>query len=312
MTTPPSDDSLPLDDFNFWFALKLAADAKDWPLISEYLHSSPTQQTPRHTLTIPVLEGAILAGKSAVVTELLARGYTPDHDTLKTITDKLEFVPDQEQEAVAAAFKLVVSAAPQADVRKLVSDAWRRNCATVVVPQLAGAGFDVLLGGDVIDLALAQDKPELMQLLFEQGISPFAPKLLHAMLGGPAPDADVRQVWWMATCAHRDARAALARFDHMKAAGHQWRAAAFINPIAYDQTGAEITLLGVLAAYGRVGEVFDARHWREARDEALALHERLGIYGVQDKVSLAPFVAALNRDAMQARTRAQRTGKFKL
>ena len=310
MTTP--DDGLPQDDFSFWFALKLAFDAKDWPLVTEYLQSSPDQQTPRHTLTIPVFEGAILAGKAAVVADMLSRGYAPNHDTLKTIMDKLEFVEPQEQEAVAQAFKLVVAVAPQTDVRKLVSDAWRRNCATVVVPQLAAAGFDVLLGGDVVDIVIDESRPELMQLLIEQGMSPFAPKMLRAVFDEERRDEDTHKVWWMAACAHGEARSAVTRFEHMRVAGNQWRAAAFINPISYDRTGAEITLLGVLSAYGRVNEVFDARYWREARDEALKLHEGLAAYGVQQKVSLAPFVAALNREAMNVRTRNQRPGKFKL
>lgn len=312
MTTTSSDGGLPPDDFSFWFALKLAVDAKDWPLVSEYLESSPAQPTPRHTLTIPVLHAAVLTGRPAIAAALLARGFVPVHDDLKTITDQLEFTPVDDLERVAAAFDHVIKAAPDADIRKLVGDAWRRTCASVVVPQLAAAGIDVLLGGDAVDIAIDAAKPELMQLLIEQGMSPFAPKMLRAVFDDSRRDEDTHKVWWMAACAHREARAALARFEQMQKSGDPWHAAAFINPIAYDKTGAEITLLGILCAYGRVGEIFDARHWQHTRDDALKLHDMLAIYGMKDKVSLAPFVAGLNRTAVQARTRNQRAGKFKL
>ena len=97
-----------------------------------------------------------------------------------------------------------------------------------------------------------------------------------------------------------------------RAAGNQWRAAAFINPISYDRTGAPVTLLGILAARGRLTEVFDARHWRAAREDAFKLHEALEAFGMKDKVSLAPFVAALKREDINARQQAQRPDKFKL
>lgn len=312
MTTPSPDDELPQDDFSFWFALNRAAEAKDWPLLTEYLHSTPAQKIPRHTLTIPVVEAAVLAGKLDLVKMLLSRGYVPNRDDLKTIVDKLEFIDPLEQEAVSQAFQPVVQAASAIDVRTLVADAWRRVAATVVVPQLAAAGFDVLLGGDAVEIAIDECRPELMQLLIEQGMSPFAPRMLREVFDEERRDEDTHKVWWMAACAHNEARAALARFDHMRASGGQWRAAAFINPISYDRTGAAVTLLGILAAQGRLAQIFDARHWREAREDAFVVHQALEAYGMKDKVSLAPFVAALNREDMRARQQGQRPDKFKL
>lgn len=312
MNMPDDDKELPADDFSFWFALNRAADAKDWPLLKEYLDASPTQKTPRHTLTIAVLEATVLAGKSALTADILSRGYVPRREDLKAIVDKLEFVDGAEQEAVAQAFAPVVAAASEIDVRTLIGDAWRQIAAPVVVPQLAAAGFDVLLGGDAVEIAIDECRPELMQLLIEQGMSPFAPKMLREVFDEERRDEDTHRVWWQAVCAHGDARTALARFDHMRAAGNQWRAAAFVNPISYDRTGAPVTLLGILAARGRLAEVFDARHWREAREDAFKLHEALDAYGMKGKVTLAPFVAALKREDIKARQQAQRPDKFKL
>lgn len=310
--TIPSDSPLSSDDFSFWFALKLAVDAKDWSLLSEQLEASPAQTTPRHTLTIPVLEAAVLAGKPAIVAALIARGFVPVHDDLRAVIDKIEFLPAENLERVRDAVQCVIKATSEADLRSLVTEAWNQIAAPAVIPQLALAGVDVLLGGDVIDNIVKQARPELMQLLIEQGMSPFAPQMISAMMGDQRRDNDVHQIWLRAVCAHRGARSALARFDHMRATGGQWRAAAFINPLFCDRSGAEVTLLGIVAAFGRVADVFDARHWQEAREDALALHAQLAEFNMQDKVSLAPFAAALNRGALHARTQTHRSGKFKL
>lgn len=298
--TPPSDE-LPMDSFNFWFALKTASGEKDWQKVSDLLESAADLPTPRHTLTMPVIEQAALAGKPAIVAEMIKRGFAPDHDTLRTIIDNIEFTPVENLDAVADACRHVLAATPDADVRKLVLAAWRQVAAPVVVPQLRAAGMDVLLGGDVIDVVLEQGRAELVQLLFEQQVSPFAPRLVSAMLDEANRDPDMHHAWWIKVCADAKAQSALARFDHMKTTGGSWRAAAFLNPLFYDDSGAEVTLLGILAARGRANEIFEGRFWRDSREDALKVHAALAQYGIKDQVSLAPLIAALNRDTMSAR-----------
>lgn len=312
MTTSDPDDALALDIFNFWFALKTAAQTGDWKQAQNILNDAPGYATPRHALITRVVGQAVLAGQAQIVAALTARGFVPDFDGLKDIGDKLEFVPPDHQHEVAAALRPLVRVALPDDCDKIVRLAWRQMEAPTVIAQLRAAGMDVLLGGEAAELVLLQERPALMQELLDQQMSPFAPVLVTAMLEDDASASEMRKVWWKHVCADPAAQAALERFDQMRAAGGPWMAAAFLNPLSCDNSGADVTLLGILAAHGRLEDVFDARYWRTTREDALKVHAALAAYGMERKVSLAPLIAALNREAVQARTPQQKRGKFKL
>ncbi len=312
MTTPDPDKELQSKDFSFWFALRGAVDSKDWAVVTQILSEHAGQHTPRHTLTVPVFSALVLAGKPALVADMLGRGYMPGHNDFAELIDKIDLTADEDKAQARQALCLALAALPAGEQRELVIQTWHRPSAPIFVPKLREAEVDVLLGGDVIDIAVSKNRADMIQLLIEQQISPMAPRLAKAMLADSMRDTDMYKAWWMALCANAQTQTGLRKFDHMRASGGQWRAAAFLNPIGYDKSGAEITLLGILAARGRAADIFDARYWRDAREDVFKVYDALEAYGIKDKVSLAALTATLNQQDTQARLRPARSDKFKL
>lgn len=93
----------------------------------------------------------------------------------------------------------------------------------------------------------------------------------------------------------------IARFRAKLAADEPVRAALFLNPHAHDAAGGAVTLLGVMAARGLLGEVFAAKVWRHHPEDVVTVHAALVEYGLQDKVSLAAVAAELRRQAIGRR-----------
>lgn len=298
------------DDFSLWFALKSAVGNADWPLVMQHLEETSGQNVVRHPLTIGVMQAAVGAGKPAVVQTLIARGYVPEKDDLKKAIDLIEFTEPEDLERVSEALRHLIAGIDTDDVRDIVAGVWRSSGARALVPQMAAAGMDVLLDGAVIDIVTHSQNPDLMQLMFEQGASPFAPQTVAAIVARGEGGEDVKRAWWLAACAHRDYKTALVKFDAMCMTGGSWHAGAFLNPLSYDKAGAPVTLLGILAAQGKLQDVFQASHWQDTPAQAIVVHDALAQYGLKDKVSLAPLAAAINRHALAQRK--NDSSRFKL
>ena len=308
MTT--QGDDMQGDDFSLWFALKSAVGTGDWPLVMQHLDETTTQNVVRHPLTIGVMQAAVGAGKPAIVQALIARGYVPEKDDLKKAIDLIEFTEPDDLERVSEALRHLTANIDAADLDEVVAGVWRSSGARALVAQMAAAGMDVLLDGAVIEIVTHSQNPDLMQLMFEQGASPFAPKTVAAIVARSEGGEDVKRAWWLAACAHRDYKTALVKFDAMCVTGGNWHAGAFLNPLSFDKAGAPVTLLGILAAQGKLDDVFQVAHWQDTPAQAVAVHDALAQYGLKDKVSLAPLAAAINRHTLAQRK--NDSSRFKL
>ncbi len=299
------------DDFTFWFALKTAALADDWGLVQAMLDEQPPRPVTRHALTIPVLSAAIAKGQGDIARAMLSRGFAPVRADVSTVLQGMSSVDKTQVKPAVDALRHLVDVFPATVISHEAEERWKGGYASEELAWLSQAGADITLQGRAIDLVLAQDEPALMQVLLEEGVSPFSARIVREM-SARAPQDALRVVWEEIILSHPDARAAGAVFQRLRTDATVWRAAMFMNPVGYDKTGAAVTLLGVLAALGRGGEVFDASRWHTNRQEAFAVHGALSAYGMRHAVSLAAFSAEMNRTTMRGKDAGRRGPHFKI
>lgn len=283
--------------FMTWFHLHSAAAGDDWAGVRKTLAASPAQ-LPRHSLTTPVMVRAVAAGADDVVDALLARGYEPER---QDIADILALVADDASPAAGACLGRLLSRLPQLDTVPFIRAAIKGRAAKRILPVLQAAGADLTLDGAALGHALAAESPEGLEALLSLGVySPFAPAVVAAI--GATDRADMKAAY-EEVMASAPENSLVDKFRAAAAAGQPVRAALFLNPHGYDDSGAAVTLLGVMAARGLLGEVFAAAVWRHHPDDVIAVHKALGPYGLAEKVSLADVAAELRRQDLQTRGR---------
>lgn len=303
---PPDLSDLGDAEFNLWFGLKSAALDDKWADVEKLLQESDPQSIPRHVLTEPVMLQAVVYGQEDVVKTLLARGYVPVEMDLQMVFQQIEegHVP-QLSEAVSnslAALVAAVSGDLQPFVRKLI-DSYE---VQTVLPIAAKAGIDVMQGGLCLEYVLRMGMQDAFIALQNQGVSLYAPSVVRQMVTIPAEEDDTEE--------QKIFRALLRqRATENNAEGgaiirHAWptpdedlRAAKFLNPYRIDANGEPVTLLGVMAAAGKAGSIFEnPARWRKYPAEAKLVFDMLVEFNVQDQASLAPLTAMLERERLVA------------
>jgi hypothetical protein len=307
---PPDLSDLTPDEFTNWFTLQRLARDEKWEMMRALLQEQAPGSLRRHPPLVSAVRAAIDEGEGGIVAEMAARGFAVEtEDMVEVIRSFIVSHWTGLQGRALDGWRAGLAAIKAVDRRAILDAALGDEKSDLIVAALHHAGFDVLRDGDVFARVIAQHDLAGFKGLLDAGLSVFAPAVVIAMTRMPPEDApaaafDLRHEWHRrVTTDNREGLDILLRGRIAEDA--PFRAAQFLNPYRHDGSGAPVTLLGVLAAHGRTGEIFaDPLRWAVHPLEAELVYKAFAEYGVVEEGALHGLAAHLS----QARLAAARRG----
>lgn len=328
--SPKSGDAL----WQYWFSLKTDARARSWETLRHRLAYEPDHQLPAHPFVTEVFHAAANAGVADIVQTLFERGFSQDQESLADTTKRLAMYHAATAGDVVKFLVAPPQSADPTDAIYASAAAGRIDS----LQMLADAGVDVRAGFSALFLAFYKGHPAAMHFLYEQGAELYHPSMLAAQYGRhkelpqekaaiairvyhdlvdidnqPQADlyaaagrarniADLRenisdQDGKIYTRLQLSIRAG--KWDDVKNAAAQdktdtLRAADFLI-----EDGKGQPALYMLAARGKLQDVFDAAIWYRAPREVDQLKEKLTDIRAPDVLNASALTAAMQRLELQ-------------
>lgn len=328
--------------FQLWFDLRNAARQKDFDKFSALLDKNADQQLTSHPFLTECFYALANEGNAALLKTMFDRGYKADPETLaETLKQLAKYHYPKAAEAMA-----YLVAGQAADTQETVYWAAAHGRLDVL-QTIDAAGGDVRAGDSGFFLALYGGHPAVMNYLFEKGADIYHPNMIAACYGRTheIPEThrktalqtyrdlvEMDNATWAECYAEAGGAAdtmsafrlvpnALGRAP-MSLLQLAVRADKFADvvavaeiPKAFPLTAQDlltedfkgVTPLMIMAARGKLGEVFDPNLWQHRPEEVQVLHDALKKMRAEKTIDLPGFAAEMDRARLRtARQKAPR------
>jgi len=316
--------------WQLWFDIRGAARAKNWDKLQEILDRNADIRLTSHPFLTEAFHGLANAGRTALIKAMFDRGFKTDDEILADTVNRLaRYYHPQSAEVMA-----YLVAAQGADTADAVYYAASHG-KLAVLQTIDAAGGDVRAGNSAFFLALYGGHPAAMHYLYEKGADIYHPNMIAAGYGrhNEIPESQRRialetyrdlvaldnKAW--AQCyiesggaaedmeAFRNVPNALGRtpMNRLQLAVRADRfedvAAAADKPPAFAMRARDLLVedfkgvspLMVMAARGKLGDVFDPKIWSGRPEEVAELHEALKKMRAEKTIDLEAFSAEMDR-----------------
>lgn len=328
--TPKSGD----DQWHYWFNLKTDALAGRWELLRQRLGQEPEYQLPSHPFTNDVFHAAANAGETDIIETLFERGFTKDEETLAETIKRLAIYHADKSADVIRLLLPPLRAGDPTDAIYAAAAAGRIDS----LKTLDEAGVDVRAGDTAFFLALYKGHVATMNYLYDKGAGLYHPAVLAAQYGrrGELPaenasitlgvyrdlvDIDNQPQAELYAAAGKPRNIADLRENISDEQGHvytrlqlairagQW--ADVREAAAADKTqtltaddfltkdGRGQRAIDMMAARGKLTDVFDAAIWYRNPQEVWALHGTLRDIRAEKSVNTDALMADMQRHELR-------------
>lgn len=336
-SAPDGNDAL----WQYWFSLKTDARQRRWEILRQRLGSEDEYPLPAHPFVVEVFHAAANAGETDIIQTLFDRGFSLDSETISETLARL-LIHHTGTSAGTIAYLLHREGADHEEALNVAAASGRID----VLEILSGAGVDMTAGNGSFFLALYKGHPAVMHYLYEKGAGLYHPAVIAAQYGRkrelPEEKADIsirvyrdlvemdnedayvlhsssEPVRSIAEMRERvtDAEGRIYTRLQLAVRAGKWDEIAAVA--RHDKTGhllAEDILAAdgkgksafcMLAAQGKIADIFSEDIWYRAPAQVAQLHAELEKFSAEKLVNLDKLTVRMEHRAMQEKASAVRS-----